>query len=71
MGNVYIGDANSKARELKNAYIGVDGVARKVKQIYIGDANGIARLAWTADFLCKTCNNNFDFFFCNKNFVNK
>lgn len=47
MGNVYIGDSSSKARELKNAYIGVSGVARKIKAIYVG-VNGVAKLVWEA-----------------------
>ena len=46
MGNVYIGDSNSKARKIKSAFIGIDGKARKIKKIYVGDANGKARLAW-------------------------
>ena len=59
---IFIGDNNSKAREIKNAYIGIDGkarkvkqayiginnVAHKVKQIYVGDANGKARLVWSS-----------------------
>lgn len=49
MGNMYIGNSSGKASEVKNAYIGVDGVARKIKQIYVGDSNGKARLAWSAD----------------------
>ena len=44
MGNIYIGDSNSKARKIKSAYIGVDGIARKIKAIYVGDENGKARL---------------------------
>lgn len=43
---IFIGDNNSKAREIKNAYIGIDGKARKIKQIYVGDENGKARLIW-------------------------
>ena len=48
MGNFYIGDSNSKARAITNAYVGVDGKARKIKQIYVGDSNNIARLVWSA-----------------------
>jgi hypothetical protein len=48
MGNVYIGDSNSKARKIKSAYIGVDGIARKIKAIYVGDANGKARVSWSS-----------------------
>lgn len=46
MGNVYIGDSNSKARKIKSAFVGIDGKARKIKKIYVGDSNGKARLAW-------------------------
>jgi hypothetical protein len=42
----YIGVAGV-ARKVKKAYIGVDGVARKVKKAYIGDAEGKARLVFT------------------------
>ena len=43
----YIG-VDGKARKVKGGYIGVDGVARKIKKGYIGDANGVARLCWSA-----------------------
>ena len=46
MGNIFVGDADSKARKINNVYVGIDGIARKVKQIYVGDENGIARLIW-------------------------
>lgn len=46
MGNIFIGDSNSKARKVTNAYVGIDGKARKVKAVYVGDANGKARLVW-------------------------
>lgn len=46
MGNIYIGDSNSKARKIKSAYVGVDNIAKKIKAVYIGDANGKARLVW-------------------------
>ena len=39
----YIG-VNGVARKIKKGYIGVDGIARKIKKAYIGDENGIARL---------------------------
>lgn len=48
MGNIFIGDSNSKARKVTNAYVGIDGKARKVKAVYVGDANGKARLVWTS-----------------------
>ena len=48
MGNIFIGDSNSKARKVTNAYVGIDGKARKVKAVYVGDANGKARLVWNS-----------------------
>ena len=48
MGNIFIGDSNSKARKINNTYVGINGIARQVKQIYIGDTNGKARLVWSA-----------------------
>ena len=39
---MYIG-VNNIAREIKNAYVGVNGQARKIKAIYVG-VNGVARL---------------------------
>lgn len=42
----YIG-VNGKARKVKDIYIGVNGKARKVKKAYIG-VNGKARLCYTA-----------------------
>ena len=47
MTGFYIG-VDGKARKVKGMYIGIDGKARKVKKAYIGDANGKARLCWTA-----------------------
>ena len=44
---VYIG-VNGTARKVKNIYLGVSGTARKVKKGYIGDANGKARLFFQA-----------------------
>ena len=41
---MFIG-VNNLARKIKNCYIGVDGAARKVKAVYVG-VNGIARLVW-------------------------
>ena len=37
----YIG-VNGVARKIKKVYVGVDGVAREVKKMYVG-VNGIAR----------------------------
>lgn len=42
-GKLYIG-VNGIARKVKKMYIGVDGKARKIKKAYIGDANNIARM---------------------------
>lgn len=39
----YIG-IDGVARKIKGLYVGVDGVARTVKKAYVGDANGTARL---------------------------
>lgn len=41
--NLFIGDSTGVARQIQNAYIGVNGVAKKVNGIYIGNANGVAR----------------------------
>lgn len=41
----YIG-VDGIAKKLKNIYIGVDGMARPVKKAYIG-VEGIAKLFWT------------------------
>ena len=38
------------ARKVKNMYIGIDGVARKIKKAYIG-VNGVARLFWTSEIV--------------------
>lgn len=38
----YIG-INGVARKIKKVYVGVDGIAREVKKLYVGDASGIAR----------------------------
>ena len=47
----WIGDANGKARKMKNMYIGVDDKARKIKAAWIGDANGKARLFYRSEVL--------------------
>lgn len=47
MSGFYIG-VDGVARKVKGGYIGVDGVARKIKKGYIGDENGVARLCWTS-----------------------
>ena len=50
---MYIG-VDSVARKVKNCYIGVDGVARKVKKAYIG-VDGIARLFWQSNPIGSIC----------------
>lgn len=47
MSGFYVG-VDGVARKVKGAYIGVDGVARKIKKGYIGDENGVARLCWSS-----------------------
>ncbi len=49
MGNVYIG-VNGVARRVKSVYIGVNGIARKVKDLNIG-INGVARMGYQAQKL--------------------
>ena len=46
MGNINIG-VNNVARKIKNAYIGVNGIARQIQKAYIG-VNGIAREIYSA-----------------------
>ncbi|SHO53711.1 glycine-rich domain-containing protein [Anaerocolumna xylanovorans] len=41
---MYVG-VNGVARKVKKMYVGVNSVARKVKKVYVG-VNGVARLAW-------------------------
>lgn len=54
----YIGDADSLAALVKKMYLGVGtesggiinvGVARKVKKLYIGDPNGVAKLVFQSE----------------------
>lgn len=40
----YVG-VDGVARKIKTGYIGVDGVARKIKKAYVG-VDGVARLVW-------------------------
>lgn len=42
MAKAYIG-VDGVARKIKKSYIGVDGIARKIKKVYIGDENGVAK----------------------------
>lgn len=42
----YIG-VDSVAKKIKNGYIGIEGLARKIKKAYIG-VNGVARLCWAS-----------------------
>lgn len=39
-----------RARKIIQLYIGVDGVARKVRKIYVGDENGKARLVYAKTY---------------------
>lgn len=45
--NAYVG-VDNKAKKIKNIYVGVDDKARKVKKAYIG-VNGVARLCYSGD----------------------
>lgn len=47
MATAYIG-VDGVAKKVSTAYIGVDGVARKITKVYIG-VDGIAQLCWTAE----------------------
>lgn len=55
MGNIYIGNNSEKASEIKNAYVGVNGIARQVKAVYVGDSNNKARLVWNSNPLGTLC----------------
>lgn len=49
MGNLYVGNTNSIAREANKIYVGdSNGIAREVQNIYVGDSNGIARELYSA-----------------------
>jgi len=48
--NMYIG-VNGVARKVKSMYIGVNGVARKVKSMYSGDSSGKAKPSYTGSRL--------------------
>ena len=50
----YIG-VNGVARKIKKMYIGINGIARKIKKAYIG-VNGVARLFFTSSTLIKLAN---------------
>lgn len=43
----YVG-VNGVARKVKKGYVGVDGIARKIKKAYVG-VNGVARLCWSGE----------------------
>ena len=45
--NAYVG-VDNKAKKIKNIYVGIDDKARKVKKVYIG-VNGVARLCYSGD----------------------
>lgn len=55
MGNIYIGNSSGKAAEIKNAYVGVNGIARQIKAVYVGDSNNKARLVWNSNPLGSLC----------------
>ena len=42
------------AKKIKNCYVGVDGKSRKVKAVYVG-VNGVARLVWKSNPIGKFC----------------
>ena len=50
---IYIPDSSGIARQAKKIYIPVDGVAHKVKKIYVGDAENKARLAFSSEYVWK------------------
>lgn len=40
---LYVGNDDAVTQKVKKAYIGVDGVGKEIKAMYVGDDNGIAR----------------------------
>lgn len=40
---LYVGNDDAVTQKVKKAYIGVDGIGRNIKAMYVGDDNGIAR----------------------------
>lgn len=54
MNNIFIGE-NNKAKKMKKGFVGIDNIARKINNIYIGNANGFAKLVWRS-FLSKVTN---------------
>ena len=46
MATAFYGGVNGVARKMNNIYVGVDGVARKVVKGYVG-VNGVAKLCWS------------------------
>lgn len=51
--SIYVPDSGGIARQAKKIYIPVDGVARKVNKIYVGDAENKARLAFSSEYVWK------------------
>ena len=51
--SIYVPDSGGIARQAKKIYIPVDGVAHKVKKIYVGDAENKARLAFSSEYVWK------------------
>lgn len=46
--NWLVGNSNQKARQISNAYIGVNNVAKRIKRAYIG-VDGVAKLFFNAE----------------------
>ena len=51
--SIYVPDSGGIARQAKKIYIPVNGVAHKVKKIYVGDAENKARLAFSSEYVWK------------------
>lgn len=51
--SIYVPDSGGIARQAKKIYIPVDGVAHKVKKIYVGDTENKARLAFSSEYVWK------------------
>lgn len=48
MGNLFIGSSDDKAYKMKQGYIGVNNLAKPIKNIWVGDENNKAKLVWSA-----------------------
>lgn len=49
-----------RARKIIQIYIGIDGVARQVRKVYIGDENGKARLVYAKTYKARIIGSSFD-----------